>query len=54
MPAAVCGIIGNYLGAGFALKKGAAFIRPLMIVVIILLFAKLFYDVFGKMILGLF
>lgn len=54
VPAAACGIIGNYLGAGFALKKGASFIRPLMIVVIILLFAKLFYDVFGKMILGLF
>ena len=54
LPAAAFGIIGNFLGAGFALKKGAAFIRPLMITVIILLFAKLFYDVFGEMILGLF
>lgn len=51
IPAAVCGIAGNYLGAGIALKKGAAFIRPLMIAVIILLFTKLFYDVFGTMII---
>lgn len=50
VPAAICGIIGNYAGAGLALKKGAAFIRPLMIAVIILLFVKLFYDLFGKLI----
>lgn len=49
VPAALCGIVGNYLGAGLALKKGAAFIRPLMLVVLGLLFAKLFYDVFGHM-----
>ena len=49
VPAAVFGILGNYIGAGFALKKGTAFIRPLMIAVIALLFAKLFYDVFGKL-----
>ena len=47
IPAAVFGIIGNYIGAGFAIKKGTAFIKPLMICVIILLFGKLFYDVFG-------
>ena len=47
VPAAVFGIIGNYIGAGFAIKKGTAFIKPLMICVIILLFGKLFYDVFG-------
>lgn len=51
IPAALCGIAGNYLGAGVALKKGAAFIRPLMIAVIILLFTKLFYDVFGSMLI---
>ena len=47
IPAAVFGIIGNYIGAGFAIKKGTAFIKPLMICVIVLLFGKLFYDVFG-------
>ena len=49
IPAAVFGIIGNYIGAGFAIKKGTAFIKPLMICVIILLFGKLFYDVFGTL-----
>ena len=49
IPAAVFGIIGNYIGAGFAIKKGTAFIKPLMICVIILLFGKLFYDVFGSL-----
>ena len=49
IPAAVSGIAGNYMGAGFAIKKGAKFIRPMMIVVIVLLFAKMFLDVFGKM-----
>ena len=52
VPAAVFGIIGNYIGAGFAIKKGTAFIRPLMISVIILLFGKLFYDVFGTVFLS--
>ena len=49
IPAAVFGIIGNYIGAGFAIKKGTAFIKPLMICVIVLLFGKLFYDVFGSL-----
>ena len=49
VPAAVFGIIGNYIGAGFAIKKGTAFIKPLMICVIVLLFGKLFYDVFGTL-----
>ncbi len=48
VPAALCGILGNYIGSGLAIKKGAAFIRPLMVAVITLLFVKLFYDVFGK------
>lgn len=49
LPAALFGILGNYIGAGCAIKKGASFIRPLMITVIILLFGKLFYDVFGSL-----
>ena len=50
VPAAFFGIVGNYIGAGFAIKKGTAFIKPLMIVVIVLLFGKLCYDVFGTLI----
>ena len=49
IPAAVFGIIGNYIGAGFARKKGPAFIKPLMICVIVLLFGNLFYVVFGSL-----
>ena len=49
IPAAVFGIIGNYIGAGFAIKKGTAFIKPLMNCVIVLQSGKLFYDVFGSL-----
>ena len=44
VPAAVCGILGNYLGAGFAIKKGAKFI--MMVVVVVLILGKMFIDVF--------
>lgn len=47
IPAAIFGIIGNYLGSGFVITKGSKFIRPIMIIVIVLLFSKIFYDVFG-------
>ena len=50
IPAAILGLLGNYLGSGFAIKKGAKFIRPTMIVVIVLLFTKIFFDVFGSFI----
>lgn len=41
IPAAVCGILGNYIGVGLALKKGANIIRPMFIVVLSLLVLKL-------------
>lgn len=44
IPAAACSILGNYLGAGFAMKKGAKAVRPMMIFVIILLLAKVIWD----------
>ncbi|MDD2955940.1 MAG: TSUP family transporter [Oscillospiraceae bacterium] len=44
IPAALCSIAGNYLGASLAIKKGARFIRPMMVVAIALLFGKLLYD----------
>lgn len=45
IPAAVCGIIGNFLGSGFAIKKGAKVIRPMMIFVIVLLLGKMVFDI---------
>ena len=50
IPAAILGLLSNYIGSGFAIKKGAKFIRPTMIMVIVLLFAKIFFDVFGSFI----
>ena len=46
IPAAVLNICGNYAGAGVAIKKGAAVIRKMLIVVIVLLFIKVIYDMF--------
>lgn len=47
IPAAVCGIVGNYFGSGFALAKGAKFIRPMMMFVLLLLLAKIACDLYG-------
>jgi len=44
LPAAVFSIAGNYLGSGFAIKKGARFIRPMLLVVLGLLLSKVIYD----------
>ncbi len=45
LPAACCAILGNLLGAGMTMKKGAGFIRVMLIVVLALLLAKMCYDV---------
>lgn len=44
LPAAAFGMLGNYLGSSLALKKGASVIRTLLIVVMVLLMAKMGYD----------
>ncbi len=44
IPCAISGIVGNLLGSHFALKKGAKFIRPMMLVVLVLLLGKLLLD----------
>ena len=44
IPCAVSGIVGNLLGSHFALKKGAKFIRPMMLVVLVLLLGKIVSD----------
>lgn len=45
IPAAVCNIAGNYLGSWLAVKKGAPFIRPVILVSVGLLFLNILKDV---------
>ena len=47
LPAALCSLLGNYLGAQFAIRGGSKKIRGMMFVVLALLFAKMLYDVFA-------
>lgn len=47
LPAAICGILGNYIGSGLAIKKGGKFIRPMMTAVICLLLGKMAFDLIG-------
>lgn len=44
IPAMFFSILGNWLGSGLAIKKGARFVRPVMIFVLCLLFIKMIYD----------
>ena len=44
VPAAVCSIVGHWIGSGLAIQKGARFIRPVMLAVLVLLFAKISWD----------
>lgn len=45
VPAACCAICGNLLGASMTIKKGTGFIRGMLMVVLVLLLAKMVYDV---------
>lgn len=47
LPAMACSVAGGYLGAHLALKKGAKFIRLVMIFVLIALIIKQVWDYFG-------
>ena len=47
IPAALCGIAGNYLGSSLALKGGAKVIRPMFFVVLTLLLARPLYGLFA-------
>lgn len=44
VPAAVCGIAGNFAGAHMALTRGSKFIRPMMLCVLALLMLKILWD----------
>ena len=45
LPAALCGIAGNWIGASLTVKKGVGFIRWMLLVVLVLLLAKMVLDV---------
>lgn len=46
LPAALCGILGGYVGAGMAIRKGARFIRPMMLLIAAALILKLLLELF--------
>ena len=39
--AAICNMAGNYIGAGLAMDKGAKIVRPVILIVLVLLFIKI-------------
>ena len=45
LPAALCGMAGNWLGAGLTIRRGTGLIRVILLVVLALLLAKMVYDV---------
>jgi len=45
LPAAVAGILGNYLGSTLVIKNGKTIIKPMMMLVVFLLFLNLLYNV---------
>jgi uncharacterized protein len=46
IPAALCAILGNWLGSGLAIRSGAKIIKPVFIGVIVLLFLKISQELF--------
>ena len=44
LPGVACAMAGNYVGSGLAMKNGSRFVRPVMVVMIALLFVKTIYD----------
>jgi uncharacterized protein len=50
IPAALFGILGNWIGSGLAVKNGQKVIRPVFIGAIILLFIKICYDMIWEFI----
>jgi uncharacterized membrane protein YfcA len=45
--AAIFGVAGNYIGAKYFTKKGAGFVKPLIIVVLVIFFVKLCLELFA-------
>ena len=49
LPAALFNIAGNYVGSGIAIKRGAKFIRPMLVFVLALLLIKVVSDFIGML-----
>jgi len=49
LPAAVCGMAGNWLGASMTIKRGTGFIRGVLLVVLVLLLGKMVWDLIAGM-----
>ncbi|MDO4291095.1 MAG: TSUP family transporter [Eggerthellaceae bacterium] len=45
--AAVFSVAGNYIGSGLVMKDGSRIVRPIVVVVLALLFAKVLFDLVG-------
>lgn len=45
IPGAVCNICGSLIGSHLAVKKGAKFIRPIMLLMVVLLMISVAYDI---------
>jgi uncharacterized protein len=48
IPAAICGIAGNWLGSRFVIRNGIKIIRPFFILVLLLLFSRIVYNLITK------
>lgn len=46
-PCALSSILGGYVGSGLAVRGGAKVIRPMLVVVLVLLFVKILFDLFA-------
>ncbi len=46
IPAAICAVAGNYIGAHLAVKNGAKFIKPIILLVVGMLFIKVIIGFF--------
>ena len=44
LAAAVCNMAGNWLGSGLALSRGTKIVRPVILVVLALLLAKILFN----------
>jgi uncharacterized membrane protein YfcA len=49
IPAMVCAVAGSFIGSKLAIKIGAKFIRPVIVIVAGLLFVKIVADLIGRM-----
>ncbi len=47
IPCAICSVLGNTLGSRLAIKKDVKIIRPVMVVVVLLLFSKVLLSYLG-------